>query len=135
MICLYLYIYRDIFFLNSVTYSLLQSIEDSFLCYTVNPCCLFILYMVVWICKSPTHKASLPCFPFSNRKFVFCVCGSEWRHKTVSKERRAFSKCKCKNLPFFLNLGEGKLKGLYLQGQFPRFLYFRHIPSTWGFHT
>ena len=76
---------------------------------------VYILIPNSWFIPPPTT------FPFGNRTFAFCVRGSEWRHKTESKERRAFSKCKCKNLPFFLNWGEGRLKGLYLQGQFPDF--------------
>ena len=31
-------------------YRLLQGIEYSSLCYTVGPCCLSILYIVVYIC-------------------------------------------------------------------------------------
>ena len=31
-------------------YSLLQDIESSSLCYTVGPCCLSVLYIVVCVC-------------------------------------------------------------------------------------
>ena len=31
-------------------YRLLQDVEYSFLCYTVGPCCLSILYIVMYIC-------------------------------------------------------------------------------------
>ena len=39
-----------IFFFIFFHYSLLQHIEYSFLCYTVGPCCLFTLYILVYIC-------------------------------------------------------------------------------------
>ena len=48
----YTYIYVHIYILFSIFfhYSLLEDIDYSSLCYTVNPCCLSILYMVVCIC-------------------------------------------------------------------------------------
>ena len=54
---------------------LTELIEYSFLCYTVNLCCLFILYVVVWVCKSPSPNVALPCFPLVTT-FVFCVSES-----------------------------------------------------------
>ena len=45
-ICMYVYILFHILF----RYRLLQDIEYSSLCYTVDPCCLSILYIVVCIC-------------------------------------------------------------------------------------
>ena len=41
-------------------YGLLQDIEYSSLCYRVGTCCLFILYIVVYICYSQTHNSSFP---------------------------------------------------------------------------
>lgn len=40
-------------------YRLLQDIEYSSLCYTVGPCCVSILYMVVCICHFQTSNLSL----------------------------------------------------------------------------
>ena len=45
-----LYIYIYILFWILLYYRLLQDTEYSFLCYTVGPCYLFILYIVVCIC-------------------------------------------------------------------------------------
>ena len=45
-------------------YRLLQNIEYSFWCYTVGPCWLFILYIIVSIYSSQTPNLSLPPFPF-----------------------------------------------------------------------
>ena len=42
-----IYVYS---FSDSFPYRLLQGIEYSSLCYTVDPCCLYILYIVVCIC-------------------------------------------------------------------------------------
>ena len=41
-------------------YWLLRDIEYSSLCYTVGPCCLSILYIVVCICLSQTPNLFLP---------------------------------------------------------------------------
>ena len=38
------------FFSDYISYGLLQDIEYNFLCYTVNPCCFFILCIIVNIC-------------------------------------------------------------------------------------
>ena len=57
-------------------YILLQAIKYSFLCYTVGPCYLSVLYIVVCICSSQTPNLSLPSMPtipFGNHKFVFGV--------------------------------------------------------------
>ena len=45
----YIYIYLFLFQIL-FHYRLLQDIEYSSLCYTVNSCCLSILYVVVCIC-------------------------------------------------------------------------------------
>ena len=45
-VCVYIYILFQILF----PYRLLQNIQYSSLCYTVNPHCLSILYIVVCIC-------------------------------------------------------------------------------------
>ena len=50
----------------------LQDIEYNHLCYTLEPCCLSILYIVVCICYSRTPNFSSPIFLFGNYKFVFC---------------------------------------------------------------
>ena len=42
---IYTYILFHLFY-----YNLSQSIEYSFLCYTVGPCCFSILYIIVSIC-------------------------------------------------------------------------------------
>ena len=42
--------YFSVLFSILFHYSLLQNIQYSSLCYTVSPCCLSILYMVVCIC-------------------------------------------------------------------------------------
>ena len=41
-----IYILFDILF----HYSLSQDIDYNSLCYTIGPCCLFILYIIVYIC-------------------------------------------------------------------------------------
>ena len=72
-VCMHIYILFQILF----HYRLLQDTEYSSVCYTVGPCCLSILYIVVFICLPQTPNLSLPlAFPFGNHKFVFCVCGS-----------------------------------------------------------
>jgi len=73
------------YFLFQILYyfQLLKYIEYSSLCYTVNPCVLSILYVVVciWIWKINIFKMSLtPAFPFHNQSlfsmsvslFIFC---------------------------------------------------------------
>ena len=47
-ICIYVYIY--ILFQTLFPYKLLQNIEYSSLRYTVGPCCVSVLYIVVCIC-------------------------------------------------------------------------------------
>ena len=54
-------------------YSLLQDIEYGSLRYTVNPCCLSILYMAVYIYQFHPPNLSLPLSPFGNPKFVFSL--------------------------------------------------------------
>ena len=48
-ICMYVYIHIFFWFLQIM---LLQDFEYNFLCYTVSPCCLSILYIAVCICAS-----------------------------------------------------------------------------------
>ena len=58
-----LYIYIYIYFQILFHYRLLQDIEYSSLCYTVGPCCLPILYILVCTCESQTPNLSLPPAP------------------------------------------------------------------------
>ena len=48
-ICIYMNVYMHILFHILFHYSLLQDIEYSSLCYTVGPCCLSIVYVVICI--------------------------------------------------------------------------------------
>ena len=54
--------YRYIYILFHILfhYGLSQDIEYSSLCYTVGPCCLSILYIIVCLCPSQTPIPSLP---------------------------------------------------------------------------
>ena len=54
-------------------YILLQDIEDSFRCYTIDLCWLSTPYMLVCICEPQTPNLS-PHFLVT--MFVFCVCES-----------------------------------------------------------
>ena len=56
-VCIYIYIYIYIYFQILFPYRLLQKMEYCFLCYTVGPCWLSILYIVVCICL---EKAMAP---------------------------------------------------------------------------
>ena len=67
LVYMYVYIF---FFSISFHYSLLQDIECSSPCYTVNPCWISILYMIVCIHWSHTLNLS---FPFGSHKFVSYV--------------------------------------------------------------
>ena len=58
MIQLYIHIY--LFFQIIFPYRLLKNIEYNYLCYTVGPCWLSVLYIVVGICYSQTPNLSLP---------------------------------------------------------------------------
>ena len=50
---------------------------DSSLCYTIGPCCLSPLYMIVCICWSRTPNPSLPCCPsLLATTSLFSVCES-----------------------------------------------------------
>ena len=71
-----MYMHTYTFFHILLHYSLLQHIEYSSLCYTVNPCCLPNLYIVVYICQSQPSNLSLAFFHFGKHKFVFYVCES-----------------------------------------------------------
>ena len=67
-----LYIYIYILFQILFHYGLLQDIQYSSLCYTVGPCCLTILYIMVCICSPQTPNPSLPhCLPLSLSFFIF----------------------------------------------------------------
>ena len=52
------YIHKHILLKTVFHYHLSQDVEYSFLCYTVGPCCLSILYIIVSICypKLPIHS-------------------------------------------------------------------------------
>ena len=52
---------------------LLQDIGHSFMCYIVNPYCLFILHIVVCICYPILLMYSCP---FGNDTFILYVCES-----------------------------------------------------------
>ena len=69
---IYLYIF---FFYIFFHYRLLKDKEYSFLCYTVGPCWLSILYIVNVniLIKLLIHP---PTLPFGKHKFVFCICES-----------------------------------------------------------
>ena len=55
-----IHIHVSILFQILFPFRLLQSIEQSSLCYTVDPCRLSILNIVVCICQSQTSNLSLP---------------------------------------------------------------------------
>ena len=52
------------FFVIFPHYSLLQDIEYSSLCYTVGPCWLSVLYILVCICQYQTPSLPPPTSPF-----------------------------------------------------------------------
>ena len=70
-----IHIHVSILFQILFPFRLLQNTEQSALCYTVGPCWLSILNIVVCTCQSQTPKLSLPCtFPLwgkLNHKLVF----------------------------------------------------------------
>ena len=69
--------YISIFFSDSFPYRLLQNIDYSSLFYTVEPCWLSFLYIVVCVYVNPKLLiCPSPHFPFGNHKFVFYVYGS-----------------------------------------------------------
>ena len=57
-------------------YRLLQNIEFGSLCYTIGPCWLFILYIIMCIIYQLPNLSLPSPFPFGNHKFVFYVCES-----------------------------------------------------------
>ena len=59
----YIYIFLFIFF----HFDLSLDVEYSSLCFTVGPCCLSVLYVLVYICQSQTTNTSLshPTFSFT----------------------------------------------------------------------
>ena len=70
----YTYIHVSILFQILSPFKLLQNIEYSFLCYTVGPCWLSVLYIVVCTCKSQTPNLSLPSlFPLVVMNLFFNV--------------------------------------------------------------
>ena len=69
-----LYIYS--LFFRFYSHISLHSIEQSSLCYTVGSYQLSILYIVAYICQSPSPSLSLLPFPLGNHKFVFYICDS-----------------------------------------------------------
>ena len=70
-IYLFLHIHVSILFQILFPFRLLQSTEQSSLCYTVGPCWLSILNIAMCTCQSQTPNLSLPS-PFSpgNHKFI-----------------------------------------------------------------
>ena len=76
MLCEFLVYSKVIqFFFRFFSITVYYKILNSFLCYTLGPCCLSILYILL-IPNSP-FTPPLP-FPFGNYKFVFYVCASHW---------------------------------------------------------
>ena len=73
---IYIYIYIYILFQILFSYRLLQNIEYSSLCYTVGPCWLSVLHIVVYMLINLLIYPSPPPFPLGNYKFVFYVCES-----------------------------------------------------------
>ena len=74
-------------FSDSFPLKILQDIEYSYMCYTVNPCCLFILYIVVCICRrqwQPT-PVLLPGRSHGRRSLVGC---SSWDCKESDMTER-----------------------------------------------
>ena len=57
----YIYIYIYILFHILFHYGLLQDIEYSSLCYTVGPCCLSILYIVIYSSSMCFEKCKMFC--------------------------------------------------------------------------
>ena len=55
-----LYIHTYPFFFNSFPFRLLHNIEQRALCYTVGPCWVSLLNIVVCTCQSQTSNLSLP---------------------------------------------------------------------------
>ena len=70
-----MYIIIYILFQILFSYSLLQNIEYSSLCYTVDPRSLSILCMWCVYANPNFLIYPSPPFPFGNHKFVFYVCG------------------------------------------------------------
>ena len=69
---IYIYIYLHSFF----PYRLLQSIEQTSLCYTVGPCQISVLYIqqCVYVNHIPYFIPRPHGFPFGNCKFEFKIC-------------------------------------------------------------
>jgi len=66
-VCIYIYINTHFYF------GLSQHIEYSSLCNTVGPCCLFIPYILSWICWSQTPNPSLPYTPSHLATIQVCL--------------------------------------------------------------
>lgn len=77
----WLYIYVSISILFQILLRdrllLVQDTDGSSLGHTAGPCSLSILHVAVCICSSQIPNLSLPRFPFSKQKFVFCVCETD----------------------------------------------------------
>ena len=67
-----IYIYIYVFFLirSFLPYRLSQNIEDSSLCYTVGPCLLLILYVVVLSILTLFPLVNISLFPMPVSLFV-----------------------------------------------------------------
>ena len=73
--------HSDSVFLQIVLhYRLLQDNRYNYLCYTVYPCCLSILYVVLIVCILDVNLVPLICpplfLPFGDYKVVFYICES-----------------------------------------------------------
>ena len=72
MLCEFL-IYRKVihFFFRFFSITVYYKTLNSFLCYTLGPCCLSILY--IFLIPNSSFTPPLP-FPFGNYKYVLYVC-------------------------------------------------------------
>ena len=71
-LCTYIHSFLNIFF----HYGLSQEIGCSYLWYTVGPCCLSILNVIVCIYQPQTPTPSLSPLPLGDHKSVLYVCES-----------------------------------------------------------
>ena len=79
------------YFLTLFHYDISQNIEYSSLCYTVQPHCLSVLYMIACICSSqhfPPHP-----LPLDKHKSVICVCESVSVFQIISFVETTTLKC------------------------------------------
>ena len=76
-IYLFFFVFFPLVFSIFFPHRLLQDIKCRSLCYTVGPCWLSILYIVVYVCQAQAPNVfPPPLSPLGNCVFVFYVCGS-----------------------------------------------------------